>query len=491
MSLISGNPVIDALVFSSWNPAPRSALALTFSFPAVPAPGASEDDRNGFEPLAPAQRDAVRAALAAWSAVASIVFTEVAAGGQLRFAANDQGTQSAAYAYFPDARYRHDAGIFLNKEAAASYQQRPGEAGFTILLHEIGHALGLKHPGLYGDAGDLTGGPYLPPDTDNRDHTQMSYHEGATFALGGQEPLTPMMYDILAIQYLYGANMAYRSGDDVYAFAPRNAALCVWDAGGVNTFDFSACSDGAAIDLRPGAFSATAAGYNNIGIAYGVTVQRAIGGDGADTIRCNDTGSVIDAGGGADIIHGGAGSDRIGGGAGIDRVRLEGSLSQFSVARLADGWSVSGQGSDVLAGVERLLFSDTAYALDIDGLAGGVYRLYRAALGRAPDEGGLGYWIGAGDGGVALAAMAQGFIDSAEFAAAYGALDNAGFVARLYANVLQRAPDDAGLAFHLDLLERGVTSRNLTLLAFSESAENQDALAGVIGNGFAYTPFLG
>ncbi|MGZ8295391.1 MAG: DUF4214 domain-containing protein, partial [Telluria sp.] len=168
-----------------------------------------------------------------------------------------------------------------------------------------------------------------------------------------------------------------------------------------------------------------------------------------------------------------------------------GQLSGFAVRRLADGWSVSGQGSDMLAGVERLVFSDTAYALDIDGMAGGVYRLYRAALGRAPDEGGLGYWIGAGDSGVALAAMAQGFIDSGEFSAAYGALDNAAFVARLYANVLQRAPDDAGLAFHLDLLERAVTTRNLTLLAFSESAENQDALAGVIGNGFAYTPFLG
>jgi hypothetical protein len=319
----------------------------------------------------------------------------------------------------------------------------------------------------------------------------MSYHEGATFALAGQEPLTPMMYDILAIQYLYGANAAYRAGDDVYAFSARNAPLCVWDAGGVNTFDFSACAGGAAIDLRPGAFSSTGAGYYNIGIAYGVTVQRAIGGEGADNIRCNDSGSVIEAGGGADTIHGGAGGDHISGGAGIDRVVLEGLMRQFEVQRQPGGWSVAGQGGDVLAGVERLLFSDTAYALDIDGTAGGVYRLYRAAFGRAPDEGGLGYWIGAGDGGVALAAMAQGFIDSGEFSAAYGALDNAAFVTRLYANVLQRVPDDAGLAFHLDLLERGVTTRTLTLLAFSESGENQAALDGVIGNGFAYTPFFG
>ncbi|MGZ8301122.1 MAG: DUF4214 domain-containing protein [Telluria sp.] len=76
-----------------------------------------------------------------------------------------------------------------------------------------------------------------------------------------------------------------------------------------------------------------------------------------------------------------------------------------------------------------------------------------------------------------------------EFTALCGKLDNAGFVAHLYRNVLGREPDGAGLVFHVGLLDSGATARNQTLAAFSESPENQAGLVGVIGNGVAYTPF--
>ncbi|MGZ8338123.1 MAG: DUF4214 domain-containing protein [Telluria sp.] len=107
----------------------------------------------------------------------------------------------------------------------------------------------------------------------------------------------------------------------------------------------------------------------------------------------------------------------------------------------------------------------------------------------AHDPSGLGYWIAVGDGGADLAAIAQSFIDTGEFTALCGKLDNAGFVAHLYRNVLGREPDGAGLAFHVGLLDSGATARNQTLAAFSESPENQAGLVGVIGNGVAYTPF--
>ena len=50
-------------------------------------------------------------------------------------------------------------------------------------------------------------------------------------------------------------------------------------------------------------------------------------------------------------------------------------------------------GEDTLVSVERLVFSDVTVALDLDGVGGQAYRIYKAAFDREPDSGGLGYWI--------------------------------------------------------------------------------------------------
>jgi len=65
--------------------------------------------------------------------------------------------------------------------------------------------------------------------------------------------------------------------------------------------------------------------------------------------------------------------------------------------------------------VERILFPDSAIALDIDGAAGEAYRIYKAAFDRAPDLEGLGYWINATDKGAGVTGVAGGFIGSVEF----------------------------------------------------------------------------
>ena len=145
--------------------------------------------------------------------------------------------------------------------------------------------------------------------------------------------------------------------------------------------------------------------------------------------------------------------------------------------------------SDALFSVERLQFSDGNIAFDISGTAGQAYRVYRAALDRVPDEGGLGFWIAQLDAGTSLNAMAQGFIASAEFTARYGSdLSSAQFVEKLYQNVLHRTGDAAGMAHWISVLDSKAATSAQVLAAFSESPENQAALVGVAASGIPYLP---
>lgn len=669
MSLVTGNNSIDALVYSSWNNNAHTSVALSYSFMTAPPADASAEDQRGFIAMTAAQRTGMVAALTAWSNVANIAFTAVAANGNLQFGTNDQSAgNSAAYAYLPDPLGRHPTELYLNNLTSSSTRLTPGQYGYSVLLHELGHTLGLKHPGDYTGSGGGADAPYLPSATDSRDYTVMSYNDPSSYGALGLDPLTPMLYDIQAMQYLYGANMAYHSGTDVYSFSSRNAPICIWDGGGDNTFDFSACNTGVTVDLHAGAFSSTALAYHNVSIAFGVLIGHAIGGNGNDTLVASDSGATLDGGAGNDILVGGAGNDHFNGGSGTDSVHMAGATAAHLFTLLANGqWQVRGEGIDILdsieeidfsdaaialaslsrpgaalavplaytahafqyvvpsgsfvatagagalslsvtlgdgsalpawlsfnaatgllsgtprlqdagaldlmlvatdsrhvavgeafaltvasvsasitggagndhlvagagselidggagldvltysgafaryqvtaagggfsvvdvqgdggsdsvSNVERLVFDDAHIALDINGVGGGVYRLYQGAFNRAPDAGGLGFWIGIGDAGASLDLIAQAFVGSAEFATTYGAIDNAAFVTQLYANVLHRAPDAGGLAFWLGLLDSGAT-RGGELVGFSQSPENQAALIGVIANGFAYTPY--
>ncbi len=82
--------------------------------------------------------------------------------------------------------------------------------------------------------------------------------------------------------------------------------------------------------------------------------------------------------------------------------------------------------------------------------------------------------------------VAQQFIASNEFVKTYGTLSTTKFVTQLYANVLHRAPDSGGLAYHVDHMDHGRTQTQM-LVEFSESAENQAALIGTIQHGIEYT----
>jgi hypothetical protein len=171
-----------------------------------------------------------------------------------------------------------------------------------------------------------------------------------------------------------------------------------------------------------------------------------------------------------------------------------GPWSQYTVERTAEGYVVTHTtGAEPSRFVEgpRLRFVDANVALDADGVAGQVYRLYQAALDRSPDEAGVGFHMASMEHfGLSLVEIAEQFMASAEFTNRLGNLTNAQFVTQLYRNVLRREPDPAGHAFHAGNLDLSRASRAEVLIQFSESPEHKARLFPAIDNGIAYVPYL-
>jgi hypothetical protein len=141
--------------------------------------------------------------------------------------------------------------------------------------------------------------------------------------------------------------------------------------------------------------------------------------------------------------------------------------------------------SATLTSIQRIQFIDGTLYYDSGSPAAQIERMYEAALGRAPDPVGLSDWVSALNSGTTLTQVAAGFISSAEFQTRFpGASENAtAFVTQLYANVLHRAPDPAGLSGWVSALNSGTQTQAQVLVGFSESPENQNDTAGSLVNG--------
>lgn len=198
--------------------------------------------------------------------------------------------------------------------------------------------------------------------------------------------------------------------------------------------------------------------------------------------------------GGDDSLFGGRGDDYLDGGAGIDEAFYNGNRADYTV--YADGnrfWvddDYGLDGIDLLSDIERIDFKDVSLALDINGEGGQAYRLYQAAFDRVPDRVGLGYWIAQLDRGATLREVAGAFVASDEFRVLYGARPgNQQIVDAFYENVLNRAPDQAGLDNWVNILNTQQDSVAGVLVSFSESRENYAQLVGSMINGVEYQPW--
>jgi hypothetical protein len=202
---------------------------------------------------------------------------------------------------------------------------------------------------------------------------------------------------------------------------------------------------------------------------------------------------------GKDVLHPGAGNNAIDGGDGIDTAVYAGSKANFTVSQEAWGFGVTDKsgngGHDALINVEHLQFDDGYLALDVDGAAGGIFRLYSAAFGREAEPVGLGYWMWRMELGTNLATVAREFMtNQPEFDALYGANpSDATLVTQLYHNVLHRDPDAGGFEYWMNALQHNSNPNNAevraqVLLDFANSVENQALVIGNLQHGLDYVP---
>jgi len=308
-------------------------------------------NEQGWAAFSAAQRAAVQRAFVVISEVVNLTFVQVADNQQqpgqgnprINFYANsvDLAYSGSMNAYqFGGSDAIHGADIRFNTARIAQRQANEGFTDFTsfVALHEVLHGVGLSHPGEYNGQG------YNYQDhaefvEDTIQYSVMSYfgavQAGADHTLGSVQyvALTPLLYDILALQSLYAPNMTTRAGDTVYGFnsntganSPFNFAVttgpvvAIWDAGGIDTIDLSGYSSASLINLNAGEFSDADGLTKNIAIAFGVTIENAVGGAGDDVIHGNQAANHLAGGAGNDILDGREGADLLDGGIGADQM---------------------------------------------------------------------------------------------------------------------------------------------------------------------------
>lgn len=314
---ISGNTQIDSLIHGTkWGGALGAGTTLSYSFLTSSSQFAvnySYDNEylNAFV-LTAGQQSAAIAALAEWSSVANISFSKITETssqvGVLRFGGySGMDPDYAAWAYLPGST--PSAGdVWLGATTGAN--PTPGDFDYHVLVHEIGHALGLKHPFETSAVSNvsLAGTQY-----DDVRYTVMSYNDPYYF-----EPTGPMLLDIAAIQYLYGANMSWQTGNNTYKWDANSSVFeTIWDAGGIDTIDGSNQASAVSINLTAGSFSSIgkafwngSANINNcLAIAYGAQIENATGSKYNDKLVGNSLNNVLNGGVGSDNLIGGDGSD--------------------------------------------------------------------------------------------------------------------------------------------------------------------------------------
>lgn len=371
---------------------------VAFAFPDVAPDYYSGVELTGWAPASAAVRVAFRDVFADLGLILNIDFVEVTdleAYNVIAISQNDQ-PGLAGYAFFPNTSFFIGSDILISNESdSPATDGTVTNFDYELVVHELGHALGLKHP--FEADGSAT--------------TVLSSTEDTSFWTVMTYTLRPAAYDgafrdldLMALAEMFGVNPSFRAGDDTYGFSSASGVFVI-DGGGLDTISAAGRIEDAYIDLRPGMHShlgpksALITAPFQLTISAGSVVENAIGGSGDDHLVGNSSNNILRGGAGRDRLFGGEGADIIQGGAGDDLIDLSEVVAMRDVVVFET--SAAANGSDVIYGFAQgangdaveftsmvgaeLLPVVTASDVPAATLGGVILRLAHAALESASD----------------------------------------------------------------------------------------------------------
>jgi hypothetical protein len=392
-------------------------------------------------------QDLVRESLALLERYIDVTFIEVLETptqcGVIRFSGLSGGDEEfAAFAFMPSTGpWGGDVFIYADQ-----INEKNRDYLDVTILHEIGHALGLKHP----FEEESYNSRVLSDDLDQITMTLMSYTDvaGSEDAFLLDYPNSPMPLDILALQALYGASKL-SLGDDIYDLSEHafQGFFALFDAGGVDTVDASRLLRGVKLSLNPNVWSdvgvevrvSDGTYFSDTFILVQTSVEHVIGSDFDDLVEMNDQSNVVRFGDGFDIAVWGE------------------SISRFSIDYLSGDWIVKDRflplNEDHLVDVERLSFLDRTIEVEAGSHNGfsdipvDLYQFFIVAFSAAPGLTYLSQLAEAYRFGMSVRDIVNIFVSKPQFTDVYPIeLSEADFSKRLVANVVKGSASDLSKA---------------------------------------------